>query len=130
VRLKRFPLELISRATSFLLRKPGRLYHDLFAFVFRLLTEPGPKVLTRELLAGEIKVTNAELITAARLREWIDKVDAILERHEQEIKELRTRIPVERARTFYEPRLQPNIRARMGRSDAPDPRFRPEDLGR
>ncbi len=80
-----------------------RLYHDLFAFVFRLLTEPGPKVLTRELLAGEIKVTNAELIAAARLREWIDKVDAILERHEQEIKELRTRIPVERARTFYEP---------------------------
>jgi hypothetical protein len=80
-----------------------RLYHDLFAFVFRLLTEPGPKVLTRELLAGEIKVTNAELIATARLREWIDKVDAILERHELEIKELRTRIPVERARTFYEP---------------------------
>lgn len=91
-----------------------RLYHDLFAFVFRLLTEPGPKVLTRELLAGEIKVTNAELIAAARLREWIDKVDAILERHEQEIKELRTRIPVERARTFYEPEASAEYSSKNG----------------
>ena len=91
-----------------------RLYHDLFAFVFRLLTEPGPKVLTRELLAGELKVTNAELIAAARLREWIDKVDAILERHEQEIKELRTRIPVERARTFYEPEASAEYSSKNG----------------
>jgi hypothetical protein len=91
-----------------------RLYHDLFAFVFRLLTESGPKVLTRELLAGEIKVTNAELIAAARLREWIDKVDAVLERHEQEIKELRTRIPVERARTFYEPEASAEYSSKNG----------------
>lgn len=91
-----------------------RLYHDLFAFVFRLLTEPGPKVLTRELLAGEIKVTNFDLIAAARLREWIDKVDAALERHEQEINELKTRIPVERARTFYEPDASAEYSSKSG----------------
>lgn len=51
----------------------------------------------------QTRLTNAELIAATRLRELIDKVDAILERHDPEIKELRTRIPVERGRTFYEP---------------------------
>jgi hypothetical protein len=80
-----------------------RVYRDLFAFVFHLLTEPGPKTLTRELLAGEIRLTEEELLAASRFRDWIDRVDATLARHDREIKELQQHLPVERAKTFYEP---------------------------
>jgi len=81
----------------------GRVYRDLFAFVFHLLTEPGPKTLTQELLASEIRVSEEELLAASRFRDWIDRVDATLARHDREIKELQQHLPVERAKTFYAP---------------------------
>jgi hypothetical protein len=82
-----------------------RVYRDLFAYVFRLLTTADKKQLTTALLAQEIEaptLTPADLLAAARLREWIDNVDSILARHEKEIQELKARIPAERLRTFYE----------------------------
>jgi len=91
-----------------------RVYRDLFAFVFHLLTQPGPKRLTRELLAGEIRVTREDLLAAARLRGWIDKVDEALGRHEKDIKELKGRIPVGRAKTFYEPETSAEYTSRNG----------------
>ena len=80
-----------------------RVYRDLFAFVFHLLTQSGLKTLTTALLSGEIQVTQEELLAAAHLRNWIDHVDEVLKRHESEIKELKDRIPNERAKTFYSP---------------------------
>ncbi|HEV2487614.1 MAG TPA: hypothetical protein VGT08_18985 [Terracidiphilus sp.] len=81
-----------------------RVYRDLFAFVFHLLSQQGQKTLTKELLAGEIQVTQEELLAAAHLRDWIDHVDEALKRHESDIKELKERIPAERAKTFYSPK--------------------------
>jgi hypothetical protein len=77
----------------------NRVYRDLFAFVFQLLTEPGPKKLTQALLESEIRVSDEELLAASRLREWIDKVARL----ELEIKELKQNRPAEPAKTFYEP---------------------------
>jgi len=93
---------------------PRRVYRDLFAFVFHLLSQPGPKTLTRELLASEIQVTQEELLAAARLRVWIDHVDEALERHESDIKELKERIPAERARTFYSPETSGEYTSKNG----------------
>jgi hypothetical protein len=81
----------------------GRVYQDLFAYVFHLLAEPGPKRLTQELLISEIRLTEEELLAAAHFREWVDQVDATLARHDREIKELQQHLPVERAKTFYSP---------------------------
>ncbi len=78
----------------------SRVYRDLFAYVFHLLAEPGPKWLTQELLISEIRVTEKELLAAAHFREWVDQVDATLARHDREIKELQPRLPDERDRTL------------------------------
>ena len=67
-----------------------RVYRDLFAFVFHLLSEPGPKTLTQELLSSEIRVTEEELLAASRFRDWIYRVDATLARHDREIRRLRS----------------------------------------
>ena len=89
-----------------------RVYRDLFAFVFHLLSEPGPKTLTQELLSSEIRVTEEELLAASRFRDWIDRVDATLARHDREIKELQQHFPVERAKTFYEPKTSAEYTSR------------------
>jgi|HubBroStandDraft_6_1064221.scaffolds.fasta_scaffold01496_3 hypothetical protein len=81
------------------------VYRDLFAFVLRLLCASGDKRLTTEILAAELQmssVTQKDLIAAAHLRDWIDRVDSILERHEKDIENLKERIPSERTKTFYE----------------------------
>src|ERR1700722_6352258 len=91
-----------------------RVYRDLFAFVFHLLSQPGPKTLTRELLAGEIQVTQEELLAAAHLRDWIDHVDGALKRHESDIKELKERIPAERAKTLYLPETSGEYTSKNG----------------
>jgi hypothetical protein len=83
-----------------------RAYRDLFAFVFHLLCKSGEKQLTAELLAAELKsssLTEKDLLAAAQLRDWIDRVDSILERHEKDIENLKGRIPAERSKTFYAP---------------------------
>jgi hypothetical protein len=90
----------------------SRVYRDLFAFVFHLLTEPGPKKLTQELLSSEIRVTEEELLAASRLRYWIDRVDATLARHDREIRELQQHLPVERAKTFYQPKTSAEYTSR------------------
>jgi hypothetical protein len=90
----------------------NRVYRDMFAFVFHLLSEPGPKTLTQELLSSEIRVTEEELLAASRFRDWIDRVDATLARHDREIKELRQHLPVERAKTFYEPKTSAEYASR------------------
>lgn len=91
---------------------PSRAYRDLFAFVFHLLSEPGSKTLTQELLSSQIRVTEEELLAAARFREWIDRVDATLARHDREIKELQQHLPVERTKTFYEPKTSTEYTSR------------------
>lgn len=90
----------------------GRVYRDLFAYVFHLLAEPGPKTLTPELLTSQIQVTDEERLAAAHFREWIDRVDATLARHDREIKELQQHLPVERAETFYSPSTSPEYTSR------------------
>lgn len=83
-----------------------RIYQSLFAFVLRLLSTSDQKQLTSDRLAAEIKsstLTQDDLLAAAHLREWIDQIDARLERHENDIRELKGRIPATRSRTFYEP---------------------------
>ena len=90
----------------------NRVYRDMFAFVFHLLSEPGPKTLTQELLSSEIRVTEEELLAASRFRDWIDRVDATLARHDREIKELQQHLPVERAKTFYEPKTSAEYTSR------------------
>ena len=89
-----------------------RVYRDLFAFVFHLLSEPDPKTLTQELLSSEIRVTEEELLAASRFRDWIDRVDWTLARHDREIKELQLHLPVERAKTFYEPKTSAEYKSR------------------
>jgi len=94
-----------------------RIYRDLFAYVCRLLTTAGKKQLTTALLAREIEtptLTSADLLAAARIREWIDNVDFVLARHEKEIQELRARIPAERLKTFYEPESSTEHFSRSG----------------
>jgi hypothetical protein len=94
-----------------------RIYRDLFAYVCRLLTTAGKKQLTTALLAREIEaptLTSPDLLAAARLREWIDSVDSVLARHENEIQELKARIPAERLRTFYEPESSTEHSSRSG----------------
>lgn len=94
-----------------------RIYRDLFAYVFRLLATAGKKQLTTALLAQEIEattLTSADLLSAARLREWIDNVDAILARHDEDIQELKARLPAERLRTFYEPETSTEHSSRSG----------------
>jgi hypothetical protein len=90
----------------------SRVYRDLFAFVFHLLTAPGPKTLTQELLETEIRVSEEELLAASRFRDWIDRVEATLARHDREIKELQQHLPVERAKTFYEPKTSAEYTSR------------------
>ena len=90
-------------------RPPGvarTVYQRLFAFVFRLLCTPGKKQLTADALAAELQtstVTDTDLFAAAQLRDWIDHVDSVLERHEKDIEDLKGRILGERTKTFYEP---------------------------
>jgi hypothetical protein len=94
-----------------------RIYRDLFAYICRLLTTAGKKQLTTALLAREIEdptLTSADLLAAARLREWIDDVDSVLARHEKEIQELKARGPAERLRTFYEPESSTEHFSRSG----------------
>jgi len=94
-----------------------RIYHDLFAYVFRLLTTSGTKQLTMPMLAQEMDastLTPADLLAAARLRGWIDNVDSILARHEKEIQALKERIPTERSKTFYEPDISAEHSSRTG----------------
>ena len=90
----------------------SRVYRDLFAFVFHVLSEPGPKTLTQELLSSEIRVTEEELLAASRFRDWIDRVDETLGRHDREIKKLQQHLPVERAKTFYEPKTSAEYTSR------------------
>ncbi len=94
-----------------------RIYHDLFAYVCRLLTTTGKKELTTALLAREIEaptLTSADLLAATRIREWIDNVDSVLARHEKEIQNLKARIPAERLKTFYEPEISTEHSSRTG----------------
>jgi len=94
-----------------------RVYRDLFAIVLRLLTTQGSKALTRELLVAETQtstLTQSELLAAAHLREWIDNVDLVLERHERQIQELRERIPAERSKTFYVAEISPEHTSKDG----------------
>ena len=94
-----------------------RLYRDLFAFVFRLLCTSGRKQLTTDILAAETSLTTLtpkDLLAAAKLREWIDHVDSVLERHEKDIEDLKGRIPVERGNTFYEPEISPEHSSKTG----------------
>jgi hypothetical protein len=94
-----------------------RAYRDLFAFVFRLLCISGKKQLTTELLGAELKsssLTEKDLLAAAQLRDWIDGVDSILERHEKDIENLKGRIPTERSKTFYAPGLPSEHSSKTG----------------
>jgi hypothetical protein len=94
-----------------------RVYRDLFAFVFRLLCTSGKKSLTTDILVAEIRsstLTPKDLLAAAKLREWIDHVNSALERHEEDIEELKGRIPAERAKTFYEPETSSEHSSKTG----------------
>ena len=57
-------------------------------------------------------MTEEELLAASRFRDWIDRVDATLARHDREIKELQQHLPVERAKTFYEPKTSAEYTSR------------------
>ncbi len=92
-------------------------YQRLFAFVFRLLCTPGKKQLTADALAAELQtstVTDTDLLAAAQLRDWIDHVNSVLERHEEDIEELKGRIPGERTKTFYEPETSSEHSSKTG----------------
>jgi hypothetical protein len=101
-------------------RPPGvarTVYQRLFAFVFRLLCTPGKKQLTADVLAAELQtstVTDTDLLAAAQLRDWIDHVDSVLERHEKDIEDLKGRIPGERTKTFYEPETSSEHSSKTG----------------
>jgi hypothetical protein len=93
------------------------VYRDLFAFVLRLLCTSGVKRLTTQILAAELQmssVTQKDLIAAAHLRDWIDRVDSILERHEKDLENLKGRIPAERTKTFYEPESSSEYLSKIG----------------
>ena len=94
-----------------------RVYQDLFAFVFRLLSTSGTKQLTTDTLTAETKastLTSDDLLAAARLRDWIDHVDSILQRHDKDIEELKECLPVERSKTFYEPETSSEHSSKTG----------------
>jgi hypothetical protein len=93
------------------------VYRDLFAFVLRLLCMSGDKRLTTEILAAELQmssVTQKDLIAAAHLRDWIDRVDSILEQHEKDIENLKGRIAAEPTKTFYEPESSSEYLSKTG----------------
>src|SRR5579859_6080044 len=93
------------------------VYEHLFAFVFRLLCMPDDKRLTREVLVAELQttsVTQKDLIAAAQLRDWIDRVNLILKQYGKEIDSLKARIPAERTKTFYDPESSSDLLSRTG----------------
>jgi hypothetical protein len=72
-------------------------YRNLFCYVLKLLTQKGAKQLTSALLASELTATSATLedqLSAVRLRRWIDRIDAKLAEHDDQIADHATRIEV------------------------------------